>query len=300
MTHQKTDIIARNAAEKIGYFLSCYADLETASYDNSSLEALTLTENNLLWYDTCRSTSDMLGNHIKNASELQPMVCISENQYAGRGQHGREWLSAEGNLHFSLLIPNHYIMALDGKLTLEIAMSLLEMSSVSGLKMLSKGRVGIKWPNDLCFMNADDSLTALHKFAGILVEPVKDKNGSLAALIIGIGINVNNTQLDTTADGQPIANLSQLLGHPVDIGLLAAEVCYACQHALTRFTRGSAGIFARFYMHDLLYDLPVKVKRAAAPKLIKGTAEGVAADGALKVTTDTETIHLYDGQVSLL
>lgn len=304
MPTPKKAIPAHNALEKISYFLSCYKDLQLSSYDNANLDAFQLLEADVLWYKDCLSTNDVLKEYSQHKVEVPPMVCIAETQSAGRGQHGREWLSGEGNLHMSMLLPTRNLFELDGKLALEIAMSLMDVSFISALKMKSQFRVGIKWPNDMC-VSVEDSRTnrtEIIKFGGILIEPIKDSMGTLTAIVVGVGLNVNNTKLDK-ADGKQIASLSALLGNEVDLPLLAAQVCYACQHAINRFTRGSSGMFARFFMHDLLYEHNIEVEQANN-QTITGVASGVDADGSLKVLINEsekpETVNIYDGRVRIV
>lgn len=287
-------------AEKVSYFLSCYQDLQMSNYDNTSLEAFQLSESDVLWFEDCNSTNDVLMDFAKHKTELPPMVCVAENQHSGRGQHGRSWLSDEGNLHLSMLLPTRNMFEIDGKLALEVAMSMIDVPALHSLKMNNLFRLGIKWPNDLCILKEHGSQgrPELQKFGGILIEPVKDSMGSLNAIIVGIGLNVNNTEL-TKAEGKPIANLSELTGTSIDLTLLAAQICYACQHAINRFARGSAGIFARYYLHDLLYEQAVEIVKSDGSSL-QGVAAGVDADGSLKLVRNEQTENVYDGQVHLL
>ncbi|MFP4133646.1 MAG: biotin--[acetyl-CoA-carboxylase] ligase [Halothece sp.] len=106
-----------------------------------------------------------------------PFVVTADEQTAGKGQWGRQWISSLGGLYLSLI------------LTPEINVkqpSYLTISSVFGVTELLRAYqipVQIKWLNDI-FLNCK-------KLGGILIE-THVKNQELKAVIIGIGLNWEN------------------------------------------------------------------------------------------------------------
>lgn len=109
-------------------------------------------------------------------------VLAAEEQTAGRGRLGREWVSEPGAaLTFSVLLrPGNVPPAQRGWLPLLAGVAVARsVRAVSGLAAV------LKWPNDV--------LVGGRKLCGILAEQSAD-----GAVVIGMGINVS-----TTAGGLP-------------------------------------------------------------------------------------------------
>ena len=110
-------------------------------------------------------------------------IIWAERQTAGRGQRGHAWLSAEGlNLTFSLVLEPTFMPAGEQFLLNEaVALALTDTFAQFGIA------TRIKWTNDIY---AGD-----RKLVGILIE--HSYSGSmLMRTIVGIGINVNQTEFD--------------------------------------------------------------------------------------------------------
>jgi len=107
------------------------------------------------------------------------MLCLTDNQTAGRGQYERKWESEIGkNLTFSLVF-RPQISDRFHVLTLACALALVEYL---GHHLHQKHCASIKWPNDV-MLNGK-------KVAGFLAETVFTGN-KLDRLVVGIGLNVN-------------------------------------------------------------------------------------------------------------
>src|SRR5208283_2326 len=105
-------------------------------------------------------------------------IVIAEEQTAGKGRLGRSWSSEKGkNLTFSVIArprisPQH----------LGILSLFAGVSVARALTTLTDKTIRCKWPNDVFLNNK--------KVCGILSESVASEK-SITAVIIGIGINVN-------------------------------------------------------------------------------------------------------------
>ena len=118
------------------------------------------------------------------------------NQTNGRGQMGTVWNSQPGkNLTISVYkdvswlgISNHFFISV------VVSLSLLYTLNELMIKNLK-----IKWPNDI--------LSDSKKIGGILIENVI-KNNQLQASIIGIGLNVNQTDFDSLPQASSLINIS--------------------------------------------------------------------------------------------
>ncbi|MEM7500363.1 MAG: biotin--[acetyl-CoA-carboxylase] ligase [Pseudomonadota bacterium] len=114
------------------------------------------------------------------AGEAGPLWVVAARQTAARARRGRDWSSLEGNLFASYLCrpgltPERAALA-------TFAASLAVLDVVSALLPDGREAVTLKWPNDV--------LVNGRKVAGILLESSAGRDGRVAWLIIGIGINL--------------------------------------------------------------------------------------------------------------
>ena len=107
-------------------------------------------------------------------------LVVADIQIEGKGTHGRKWYTdEEGNIAFSFLIkPNCKLEKLEG-ITVEIAKIIIEI-----FKEEYKIELNIKAPNDIVYNKK--------KIGGILTQTKVEKE-IVKALVIGIGINTNQT-----------------------------------------------------------------------------------------------------------
>lgn len=104
------------------------------------------------------------------------VLCV-EQQLSGRGRQGREWVSREGGLYFSIMIQPSWDIHHIPKMTLLMSVVLCDVIRDKGVQAV------IKWPNDI--------LVGDQKLAGILTESeISGRN--IERIIVGVGLNVNN------------------------------------------------------------------------------------------------------------
>jgi BirA family biotin operon repressor/biotin-[acetyl-CoA-carboxylase] ligase len=120
------------------------------------------------------------------ASSELPALVVARHQTAGRGQRANTWWSAEGALAFSLLIdPQCWgIVPRDWP-----QLSLAVADAVRGALApeIPDAEFAVKPPNDV--------LANGRKVSGILIESPGGLSPAKDRLIIGIGVNVNNSWL---------------------------------------------------------------------------------------------------------
>ncbi|HEX5958242.1 MAG TPA: biotin--[acetyl-CoA-carboxylase] ligase [Hyphomicrobiaceae bacterium] len=124
---------------------------------------------------------------LADAGCRAPLWLMARRQTAGRGRADRQWVSAAGNLHASLLLQ------LDSPPTAVAQLSLLAgVATIDAVRAATAGGphgLRLKWPNDVLVGSA--------KCAGILVETTSslphagDRPApSLALAVIGVGIDL--------------------------------------------------------------------------------------------------------------
>lgn len=134
----------------------------------------------LIHLESVDSTNNYTANLLKSEGLSSGTVILADEQFAGRGQRGSEWLVEPGlNLTFSV-----YLELVN--LSVENQFDLSKLVALSIVDFLSKNGIHskIKWPNDIVVEG--------RKIAGVLIENSISSSRPIRS-IIGIGININQT-----------------------------------------------------------------------------------------------------------
>jgi BirA family biotin operon repressor/biotin-[acetyl-CoA-carboxylase] ligase len=141
------------------------------------------------YHETLGSTNDRALELAAQADLPVPFLVLAAKQTGGRGRGANRWWAAEGALTFSLVLE-----ASAASLSPE---NWPQVALVAGLavcqalaEIAPRGQWQVKWPNDV-FLNGG-------KIAGILCESAP---GWKDRLVIGIGVNVNNSLAGVTGQG---------------------------------------------------------------------------------------------------
>lgn len=226
----------------------------------------------------CASTNAELLDRAE-AGAASGTVVIAGTQTAGRGRHGRTWLSAPGDsLTFSLLWRFRPGTSPAG-LSLAVGLAVAQ-----GIEKVGAGRTALKWPNDLL---RDDK-----KLGGILVELLP---GAPHAAVIGIGLNL---RLPAAMPAELRAQSAALNDARDPNGLLAA-ILTELRDVLETFAAESfAPLRADWMARNAFADMPVRLLSDFAPPRT-GICRGVASDGALLIETDGRVERVLSGEISL-
>jgi len=135
----------------------------------------------IIWTEETESTNKDAATRIDSLDNMA--VLATAFQTSGRGQGNHTWTSARGeNLTFTLVLkypPVHMIAPSDILLITEsITHALINYLATIGID------ARIKWPNDI--------YVGANKISGILINNIID-NGTVSASIIGVGLNLNQT-----------------------------------------------------------------------------------------------------------
>ncbi len=132
---------------------------------------------NIIPFESVTSTNDEAMEGFVAGRYKEGTIITAQEQTAGRGQRGNQWLSAPGeNLTFSLVVePCHIRADQQFRISETAALAASDAIRVCGIDCR------IKWPNDLYIGE--------RKTGGILIEHTLNSE-YLSASIIGIGINI--------------------------------------------------------------------------------------------------------------
>jgi BirA family biotin operon repressor/biotin-[acetyl-CoA-carboxylase] ligase len=218
-----------------------------------------------------------------NASGL---VFTAEQQTAGRGRRGRQWVSPyASNLYLSLLWEfTQGAAALEG-LSLAVGVGVaraLRACDISGVQL--------KWPNDMLYGGA--------KLGGILLEMSGDAAGS-CRVVIGVGLNVAMPEAAATGIDQAWTDVRSIAAQPQPRRnqLLAALLNELLPLAADFEQQGFRHWREQWQALDAFSGLPVVL--SAGSRQLAGIARGVTERGALQLETASGVQAIYGGEISL-
>ncbi|WP_027857460.1 bifunctional biotin--[acetyl-CoA-carboxylase] ligase/biotin operon repressor BirA [Marinobacterium jannaschii] len=268
-----------------GYRLPGGLDLLEISAVRDLLKAEAASQLGEVALELSMESTNLEALSLSQRQDCHGRLFVAEQQTAGRGRRGRQWVSPFGrNLYFSLVWRfEHGAAALEG-LSLVVGLALKKALAASGIE-----GVGLKWPNDLLFGNA--------KLAGILLEMTGDASGE-CQVIIGIGLNVAMQPEQAEAIDQPWTDLQSIKGGTVSRNELLAAVLNELVPMLDRFKQFGFEPFAEEWMAaNAFQSLPVELQ--LGDQLIQGVCRGVNGSGALLLEREGETKAYHGGEISV-
>lgn len=202
-------------------------------------------------------------------------VVMAESQVSGRGRHGRMWFSPPGmNVYSSIIVRRigQDPPRADWLPWIPLISALAVVQAVNRVASLS---LSLKWPNDL--------LLEERKVGGILCES-PSASAVDPVVVIGIGLNVNVPSEFFPEALQPIASsLFQGTRQTIDRNQLLAQVLLDLEQQLDELaSSGLTPLRQAYTARCITLGRRVRVLFGAEQELI-GTAEAIAADGALQV-----------------
>jgi BirA family biotin operon repressor/biotin-[acetyl-CoA-carboxylase] ligase len=216
----------------------------------------------------------------------QGSVLVAEFQHAGRGRFARTWTSPpRAGLTFSVLVRPTVPVARWGWLPLLTGVALRQ--AVATL-LPADVEVALKWPNDLLL--GPDGVKA----AGILAE------ASGAAVVIGLGVNVDNRADELPASGAGSLWLASP-GRPVPRATLLVAVLTSLGGWYERWVEAGgdpdrSGLRTAYESACATLGATIEVRRPAAT--VVGRAVAIDGDGALIVARDDERFTVSAGDVA--
>jgi BirA family biotin operon repressor/biotin-[acetyl-CoA-carboxylase] ligase len=212
-------------------------------------------------------------------------VCLAEQQVAGKGRHGRRWVSPFGrNLYFSMLLRFDLAPMQVAGLSLASAIGVLRL-----LHQLNCCEAGLKWPNDILWRD--------QKLAGLLLEVSGESSGP-SQVVIGVGLNIGMGSHGKEID-QPWIDLSAIPDVlPVTRSDLAAGLIIHLRGVAEQYrSQGLNSFMDEWHEYDLFLGEEVVIRSAS--KVHKGEHLGIDDSGGIRILVDGQSRCFYAGEVSL-
>ena len=216
---------------------------------------------------------------LNQEKKLTDFCVVCQHQVAGKGQLGASWQTESGkNLTFSVVLKNLKLEVQDQfKLS-----ALVSLNLITALNNLGFFKVQLKWPNDI--------ISNRYKIAGILIETII-QNREVNTAIIGIGLNVNQTQFNNLPQASSLKNI---MGIHYNLNEVLHQILFEMQKIPIQLkTRNAVDVFEKY--HQLLF----RKQQASMFKFPDGSVQpgiiqGVKNNGSLRVLFEDEFEKEFD------
>lgn len=206
-------------------------------------------------------------------------IVTAKHQTQGRGQMGTVWNSENSkNLMFSVFKDISQFQ-LENPFLISIVTSLAILRT---LQSFSISKLTIKWPNDI--------LSEDKKICGILIENVIKQN-NLSNTIIGIGLNVNQTEFNNLPKA---SSLKLITGNVFDLEEVLFQIIKNLKHYFKILKRADyASLKSDYEMYLFRKDKPSTFKDREG-FVFSGFIKNVTISGNLQVLLEDDIIKEYD------
>lgn len=234
--------------------------------------------------ETGSTNADLLARSAAG-EDIDGAVLLAEHQTAGRGRHGRHWVTPpRSQLALSVGVAADAVPTSGwGWLTLATGVAVADaIVDVLGLQ------VGLKWPNDV--MVGDG------KLAGILAEVAAPKQ----LIVVGLGLNVTMTAEE--APDPAAVSLGMLGAAVIDRNVWADKVL---RHLASRIAawRAAGGaddaLKADYRRHSCTLGVQVRADLPGGQR-VEGIAEAIDDTGRLVIDTGAGAVTVAAGDVTRL
>lgn len=233
---------------------------------------------NLIKLDAIDSTNVFLKQLLTQQSPPNFTVVCANYQTNGKGQMGSVWDSESGkNLIMSVLVED--VLSNTQEIftfNKAIALSVLEV-----LQEFDVPNVSIKWPNDI--------MSGKYKLGGILIENLIKQNGTISS-IVGIGINVNQTNFENLPQASSIINV---LNKELSRDELLKKIVFKIKDYSQKIFYLKRDIYENYHKNLFRLGLPTVFEDVSGIKFM-GIIKQVSHDGKLVVEVEDGAIHYYD------
>lgn len=262
-------------------------------FDLSRIQAATELQH-LEFHPILDSTNSLAMQLIADLAGCRPALILTEQQTAGRGRGSHQWFSDTGALTFSLVLDVEAIPAAQRSMisiatgiavrkTLEEALNVCEQA---GDTVPRRRDICVKWPNDV--------LIDGRKVCGVLTELSTDANQ--VSVVIGVGINVNNSLISLPAQIQSTAtSIFDVCGQSLDLSGLLIRLVQGIRASCDRMLNDRTGIIDELNQTHVLASKQVQID--LGNETIAGLCVGVDESGCLLLQTGGDVRRIVAGSI---
>ena len=235
--------------------------------------------------DVATSTNDLARTAIEAGTISNPHVWIARIQTAARGRLGRTWHAPEGGLWLTAAWPPKLPTP---SLGIRLGAACLDtISQCLRAHGVDPSCATLKWPNDIYIHNK--------KCSGILTETAHDPLGK-TWLIVGVGINVNNSATTLPQDiAQCATSLRTLCATTIDRELLLNDLIAHLDAQISE-PEPLADLIARIAPRLYKLDESISITDHAGTTA-QGILRGLTNDGQAVLETNGKRIIITSGTI---
>jgi BirA family biotin operon repressor/biotin-[acetyl-CoA-carboxylase] ligase len=233
----------------------------------------------------CGSAMDATWRFIQDGLFPPWDSVLAVSQTAGRGRHGRTWISPPGNLHAAWRWPLPGDENIPESGWRNMISLLAGYVSAKALTDLSGLDIRLKWPNDLLIKD--------RKAGGILTELRSND------IVVGIGINVNTCPPDADLRHDFAAPATHLAAEGFDAGPLSLWTAFT-QMAKMLFEELTTALSPPEFIsviRPMLAWVGRPVRIISGSDNIAGVITGISPDGGLCLNCKDGDIVIYSGSI---
>jgi BirA family biotin operon repressor/biotin-[acetyl-CoA-carboxylase] ligase len=229
--------------------------------------------------DAIDSTNAFLRQKSSEALLEDYTVIMAKKQTNGRGQMGTSWNSeASKNLTISVFKDVSFLK-IEHAFYISIVTSLAIYRT---LHSFTVPKLSIKWPNDILSENK--------KICGVLIENVI-KQDLLNASIIGIGLNINQTEFKNLPKA---SSLKRITGKVFNLDEIVALLVQNLKHYFSILEGGDVETLKMEYESELFRKDKPSTFKDTNDSTFSGFIKGVSDIGNLQVLLEDDIIKDFD------
>lgn len=264
------------AVRRLGYRIASKPDKVTANEIGLGLQTEFLGRT--VYFEESVASTQQIAARLAYEGAAEGTVVVAEEQTAGRGRLSRKWHSPKGTgIWMSMILRPTVPVHQAPQLTLLTAVSVAQ-----AIEKYTDLSVGIKWPNDILINGK--------KAVGILTEMQADPD-KINAVIIGIGINVNQKQEHFAEDIQHIATS---LATEADKSFVRAElmqmIFLQMEKLYKEYLEHGFGVI-KLLWESYAMSIGKEITARTIKQTIIGVAKGITADGVLLLEDKDGNVH---------
>lgn len=233
------------------------------------------------YHEALDSTNKLAREVLSDLLPLCPALVLTSNQTAGRGRGDNSWWATSGALTFSLVLnPADLDLSPDRLPLISLATGLAVRNAVADI--VPDSSVAVKWPNDVLVGGA--------KICGILTE--QHAVDGKSALVVGVGINVNNSLAPAPEDVQQRGtSVFDLCDEHHDLTDTLIRLLPQIDSTIESLRDGQTAMLAELNSHSYLNGRSVSLQ--AGQTTTSGQCHGIDETGRL-VVDDGHMIHRFN------
>lgn len=268
---------------KKGYVLIASPDRVNAANIKKYLQTAAYGRN-IDYHISCGSTQK-IAHDAAQAGAPDGTLVVSEEQTAGKGRLSRPWNSAaQKGIWMSLIVRPSLMPQQAPQMTLVAAVAI-----VRAIENVANIEATIKWPNDI--------LINSRKMTGILTE-LQSEPDRVKAIILGIGMNVNQDEDDFPLELKEIATSLKIAGGKhIDRAKLIAEILSYIELYTKMYEKHGFGPI-KLLWEGYSNIAGKRIRAVMLNETVEGTALGISEEGLLELRLDDGSVRgIYSADI---